>query len=101
MASRGEVNHERRRLLRGAGAVLGAAALPGGIVAPASARQATGAPVAGNVTARVARYMVEARDRPLPAAVAREAKHRILDTLAAMISGAALAPGVAAIRYVQ
>jgi 2-methylcitrate dehydratase PrpD len=45
--------------------------------------------------------MVEARDRALPADVTREAKHRILDTIGAMISGSHLTPGEAAIRYVQ
>jgi 2-methylcitrate dehydratase PrpD len=45
--------------------------------------------------------MVEARSRNLPADVAREAKHRILDTLAAMVSGARLKPGEMAIRYAR
>ncbi len=45
--------------------------------------------------------MVEARTRNLPADVARECKHRILDTLAAMVSGAHLKPGEMAIRYVR
>jgi len=45
--------------------------------------------------------MVEARDRDLPADIAREARHRILDTLGAIISGAQMKPGEAAIRYVQ
>jgi 2-methylcitrate dehydratase PrpD len=56
---------------------------------------------APDVTGRLARYMVEARDRDLPAEVARQAKHRILDTLAAMVSGAHMTPGEAAIRYVR
>jgi 2-methylcitrate dehydratase PrpD len=54
-----------------------------------------------DVTGRLARYMVEARSRNLPADVAREAKHRILDTLAAMVSGARLKPGEMAIRYAR
>ena len=53
------------------------------------------------MTARLARYMVEARDRALPADTTREARHRILDTLGAIVSGSHLAPGEAAIRYVQ
>jgi 2-methylcitrate dehydratase PrpD len=55
----------------------------------------------GDVTGRLARYMVAARDRQLPAAVVRDAKHRILDTIGAMVSGAVLKPGVLAIRYVR
>jgi len=45
--------------------------------------------------------MVDARDRDLPPQVAQAAKHRIVDTLAAMISGARLKPGEMAIRYVR
>jgi 2-methylcitrate dehydratase PrpD len=45
--------------------------------------------------------MVEARARPLPASIARDAKHRILDTIGAMVSGALLPPGAMAIRYVR
>ena len=54
-----------------------------------------------DVTGRLARYMVEARTRSLPPDVVREAQHRILDTLAAMVSGARLKPGEMAIRYVR
>jgi 2-methylcitrate dehydratase PrpD len=53
------------------------------------------------VTTRLARYMVAARDQSLSADVTREAKHRILDTLAAIVSGSHLSPGEAAIRYVR
>jgi len=54
-----------------------------------------------DITGRLARYMVEARQRTLAPHVAREAKHRILDTLAAMVSGAHLKPGEMAIRYAR
>jgi len=54
-----------------------------------------------DITGRLARYMVEARSRTLPTEVAREARHRILDTLAAMVSGARLKPGEMAIRYAR
>ena len=50
---------------------------------------------------RLARYMVEARERSLPPDVAREARHRILDSLAAMVSGAHLKPGEMAIKYAR
>jgi len=55
----------------------------------------------GDVTGRLARYMVEARERALPPEVARDARHRILDTLAAMVSGSHLKPGEMAIRYAR
>jgi len=56
---------------------------------------------AADITGRLAAYMAEARERSLPAEVAREAKHRILDALAAMVSGAPLKPGEMAIRYAR
>jgi 2-methylcitrate dehydratase PrpD len=45
-------------------------------------------------------YMSAAGGRALPSDVAAQAKHHLLDTLAAMISGSALPPGEAAQRYV-
>ena len=56
---------------------------------------------AADITGQLARYMVEARERSLPPDVAREARHRILDTLAAMVSGAHLKPGEMAIKYAR
>src|SRR3972149_1131621 len=56
---------------------------------------------AADITGRLARYMVEARERSLPPHVAREARHRILDSLAAMVSGAHLKPGEMAIKYAR
>jgi 2-methylcitrate dehydratase PrpD len=56
---------------------------------------------ASDITGRLASYMAQARERPLPPPVAREARHRILDTLAAMVSGAHLKPGEMAIRYAR
>src|SRR6202521_4087788 len=45
--------------------------------------------------------MGEARDRTLPDDVIEKAKHHILDTFAAMISGSELAPGRAAIAFAR
>ena len=56
---------------------------------------------AADITGRLARYMAEARERSLPPQAAREARHRILDTLAAMVSGAHLKPGEMALRYAR
>ena len=56
---------------------------------------------AADITGRLASYMAEARNRRLPTDVAREARHRILDTLAAIVSGAHLKPGEMAIRYAR
>ena len=104
MSAREDGRVTRRRLLKGAGGLIAAAATnPPTISASASQAQTPPAAAAraGDVTARLARYMVEARDRALPADVTREAKHRVLDTIGAMISGSHLTPGEAAIRYVQ
>ena len=54
-----------------------------------------------DTTAKLASYMAQARDRPLPPDVARDAKHRILDTIAAMVSGSHLPPGEMAIRFAR
>ena len=47
--------------------------------------------------AELSRYMAAAKDRGLPAEVVEKAKHHILDTFAAMISGSELPPGRAAL----
>jgi 2-methylcitrate dehydratase PrpD len=52
-------------------------------------------------TRELAAYIAGARKRRLPAEVAERARHHILDTLAAMVSGSRLAPGLAAIGYVK
>jgi 2-methylcitrate dehydratase PrpD len=94
----------RRGLLQGTGGLIAAALLPPPTSAAGTPRQATSpsrAAAATEITGQLARYMVEARDRNLPPMVARECKHRILDTLAAMVSGARLKPGEMAIRYVR
>jgi len=46
-------------------------------------------------------YMSAARTRALPAEVAEQAKHHLLDSLASMISGSELLPGQAAQRYIR
>ena len=83
-------------MLKGAGGLVAATALPFRQGSPAPSSKA-----AADITARLARYMVEARDRSLPAPVALEGKHRILDTLGAIVSGARLTPGEMAIRFVR
>jgi len=63
--------------------------------------RALGAPADADVTGRLARYMVSARDRALPPAVLTACKHRILDTFGAMVSGARMKPGLMAVDYVR
>ena len=54
-----------------------------------------------DITGQLARYMAQARDLRLAPHVAREAKHRILDTLAAMVSGSHLQAGGMAIAFAR
>ena len=46
-------------------------------------------------------YMAAAKDRALPAEVIEKAKHHILDTFAAMVSGSELPPGKAALTLAR
>jgi 2-methylcitrate dehydratase PrpD len=81
----------RRGVLQSAGAI---AALAASSIRTALAANA-------DVTGRLARYMVSARERALPEAVMVECKHRILDTFGAMVSGSRMNPGVMAVKYVR
>ena len=46
-------------------------------------------------------YMSRAAGRELPESLVRETKHHILDTIAAMVSGAELIPGQHALRFAR
>ncbi len=82
----------------GAG-LLAAAAVP--LRSQSASTPAERTSTTADLTGRVARYMAAARQQALPADVVREAKHRILDTIAAMVSGARLKPGEMAIRFAR
>ncbi|HET9266889.1 MAG TPA: MmgE/PrpD family protein [Vicinamibacterales bacterium] len=71
--------------------VLGAAAIP---------LPVRGAEV-GPVMAALSEYMAGAKDRALPGGVVEHAAHHVLDTVAAMISGAELPPGRAALTLAR
>jgi 2-methylcitrate dehydratase PrpD len=64
-------------------------------------RVAIAAEPAGRVITELSRYLAQAKDSTLPANVIEKAKHHILDTLGAMVSGAELPPGRAAIRFAK
>ncbi|MGU3663888.1 MmgE/PrpD family protein [Methylobacterium sp. A49B] len=87
----------RRALLQGAGALLGTVPLRAA-AADATARGAVGGTVSP-VMARLSAYMGEARDRALPDGIVEKAKHHILDTFAAMVSGSGLPPARAAYSF--
>ncbi len=57
--------------------------------------------VVSPVMATLADYIATALRKPLPAPVVEKTKHHLLDTLAAMISGAKLPPGKMAIAYTK
>ncbi len=82
----------RRELLQRSALALGAAALP-------SIRLR--AQAIGPVMTTLSGYMAAAKDRALPADVIEKAKHHILDTFAAMISGSELPPGNAALALAR
>jgi len=77
--------------------VLSWAASPlGGLAAPSLHAQAVDI---SPPMRRLSQYMAQAAGIPLPADVAEQAKHHVLDTLASMVSGSELEPGLAAKRY--
>lgn len=92
----------RRRLLQGAGGLIAASTLPAhgaDSAAPATAQAAPA--IAPDLTGQLARYMVSARDRNLSPKVLLDAKHRVLDGVGAIVSGARLRPGDLAIRFIR
>jgi 2-methylcitrate dehydratase PrpD len=96
----------RRRLLQGAGGLLAASALPASaamLAEPALGQTAakTSSGEIPDLTGKLASYMVGFRDRSLPAKVLLDAKHRVLDTMGAMVSGSRLRPGELAIRFAR
>jgi 2-methylcitrate dehydratase PrpD len=54
-----------------------------------------------SVMATLTDYMSAAAGRDLPAAVVEKAKHHVLDTLAAMVSGVELPPGQVALKFAR
>jgi 2-methylcitrate dehydratase PrpD len=83
----------RRNLFERAGWAFLAAVLP----RPAAMAAQDVSPV----MAELSGYMGQASSRSLPNEVVEEAKHHILDTVAAMVSGSELPPGRAAIRFAR
>jgi 2-methylcitrate dehydratase PrpD len=90
---------DRRRFFTAAAVAALAATLPG----RALPRSKRGEPAAAgrDITGRLAGYMAAAGSRELPAEVAAACKVRILDTFAAMVSGARLNPGILAAGYTR
>ena len=85
------VRLSRRRFLTRGGLALCASAMPVRLVAQ----------TISPAMAALSGYMGAARDRALPPEVAEKAKHHILDTFAAMVSGSRLPPGLAALKLAR
>src|SRR6266851_2409619 len=83
----------RRSLLQSAAWTLAAATMPRG--AELAAQDVS------PVMAKLSAYMSEARNRALPDKVVAEAKHHVLDTVAAMVSGSELPHGRQAIQFAR
>ena len=79
--------------------VLGFAAMAANGLGLSSTRAFAQAP--GAEMRALSGYMAQAGTRALPDEVAEHAKHHLLDTLAAMVSGSELLPGQAALRYIR
>ena len=84
----------RRGALKTAGGFLTAAMFP------ASVGMAAESPVS-QVMTRLSTYMSEAAGHALPDEIVEKTKHHILDTFAAMISGADLPPGRVALQFAR
>jgi 2-methylcitrate dehydratase PrpD len=92
----------RRDLLQRAGWMTAGAAIPfRTAIATQDAPSGTAGQSVSPVMAKLSTYMSEARDRKLPDEVVEKAKHHIMDTVAAMISGSELPPGAAALRFAR
>jgi 2-methylcitrate dehydratase PrpD len=99
----------RRSLLKGAGGLIAASAIPvhaaNSAAVPSSVQMSQAAnstsSVAPDLTGQLARYMVTARDLSLSPKVLLDAKHRVLDALGAIVSGARLRPGELAIGFMR
>jgi 2-methylcitrate dehydratase PrpD len=87
----------RRNWLQQAAWISSAAVLPR--IAWAAAQDAS--PGISPVMEKLSAYMAEARNRALPDNVVQETAHHILDTIAAMVSGSELPPGLMAIKFAQ
>jgi 2-methylcitrate dehydratase PrpD len=93
----------RRDLLSLAGLAVASTVIPGQALHRTAERaQQESAPASQGpspVMEQLSSYMAEAAERPLPDDVVEKAKHHIIDTFAAMVSGSSLAPGRAALQF--
>lgn len=92
-------NLTRRNLLKGVGLIAASTGFAGW--PEAQPIQSAAATDQADVTGKLAAYMSNAAQRELPAEVEEKAKQHILDTIAAMFSGADLAPGKLGYKFAR
>jgi 2-methylcitrate dehydratase PrpD len=103
-ASEARATLTRRGLLEFAGLALASAVFPSGatITQPSSQQDQTfPSPTMSALMEKLSSYMSQAATRLLPEEVVEKAKHHVLDTFAAMISGSQLPPGLAALQFAR
>ncbi len=94
--------HSRRTFLHLAGlAITGSAAPASGAKLPLPFAHSETSSSDTRVMSELSSYMSEAANRALPGEVVEAAKHHIVDTLAAMISGSKLLPGERAYQFAE
>ena len=92
----------RRRLMQSAGLAMAAGLVPlGRGWAAQDDSPAAGGTGISPVMRRLSTYMSEAADRAVPDNVGEAARHHILDTVGAMVSGSELPPGRHAIEFAR
>src|SRR5260221_7291909 len=91
----------RRGLLKSAGWTIAASALLPVVERGKRFGTILAAESGSPVMAKLSAYMSEAGNRALPDEVIEKAKHHVLDTFAAMVSGSELPPGRAAIQFAR
>src|SRR4051812_42545511 len=91
----------RRSLFQRTALVMAAASVPRSLRAAQETPKTASKAAAGDVIGELSTYMNAAGDRAVPEDVAEKARHHILDTIAAMISGVDLPPAQVALRFAR
>ena len=91
----------RRRMLQMTAAVAALSVKPLRWAIAAESTDPASAVPASDITSQLARYMVASREIALPTNVSVECKNHILDTFGAMVSGARMPAGLAALKFVR